>query len=65
MHRKQYISQDSRFSGRRRFKSWSSVLWRDDRGIKVLRKAGMLPHHYTASQSTRPRLDMSIVISYP
>jgi hypothetical protein len=28
----------------------------DDRGSRVLRNVGILPHHYTASQPRRPRL---------
>jgi hypothetical protein len=56
------------------FKSWSSGLWRrvvlwydtkvsevysEDGGCMDLRNIGILPHHYTASQPRRPRLELS------
>jgi len=31
----------------------------EDEGSKVLRNVGILPQHYTASQTRRPRLEFS------
>jgi hypothetical protein len=52
------ISGDLRFLRRWIFRSMSSGLWGTTVwgwGIKALRNVGFLPHHYTASQPSRPR----------
>jgi hypothetical protein len=39
--------------------SWAGSFWSEDGGSMVLRNAGILPRHYTASQRRRPRLEFS------
>jgi len=55
--------KENKIRKKEKLMSWYSGLWRpEDRGRKILRNVGILPHHYMMSQPIRQRLECLVTV---